>query len=147
MITLDGFKEKDLCFNYDDQLYDYDTLEDFYEEMYELIIDNYDPVEFDNDVQRMLEKVKNIKVYTKEYFKIPIRRIKADIDDFIENNWEDEMVDIEVYYSVKAEEYLQKFLIEVEEVNKMWRPIKKMGYIDLSKEVEKYIREEYGYNE
>jgi hypothetical protein len=147
MITLDGFKEKDLCFNYDDQLYDYDTLEDFYEEMYELIIDNYDPVEFDNDVQIMLEKVKNIKVYTKEYFKIPIRRIKADIDDFIENNWEDEMVDIEVYYSVKAEEYLQKFLIEVEEVNKMWRPIKKMGYIDLSKEVEKYIREEYGYNE
>jgi hypothetical protein len=147
MITLDEFKEKDLCFVNNDHLYDYDIIEDFYEDMYELISDNYDPVEFDNDVQRMLEKVKNIKVYTKEYFKIPIRRIKTDIDDFIENNWENEMVDIEVYYSVKAEEYLQKFLKEVEEVNKMWRPVKKMGYIDLSKEVEKYIREEYGYNE
>jgi hypothetical protein len=147
MITLDEFKEKDLCFEYYGELYDYNLLDDFVEDICESLSCENDPVELDIAYQNEIKKAKHIAVFTKEYFKMPAGRIKSEIQGYVAYNWDTEGGRRDICYSDKAEEYLQKFLKEVEEFNKIWRPVKKMGYIDLSKEVEKYIREEYGDNE
>jgi hypothetical protein len=144
MITLKEFNEKDLCFEYDDQLYDYDTLEDFCENIYKNLIGETDIEEFNIAYQRLLEEVKNKKVYTKEYFKMPADRIKVEIKSFIEDNWDTEIDQFEPYYSDKAEEYLHKFLKEVEEHTQIWRINKIVGCIDFAEELfTKYGEREY----
>jgi hypothetical protein len=147
MITLDEFEEKDLCFKYDDQLYDYDLLDDFYQDACLVLSYETDPVEFDMTLREITESVNTIEVFTKEYFKIPTDRIKTCIQDFIVDYWENEIDDIDVHYSDKAEECLIQFLKAVEEDNKIWRIDKKVGFMDLSKEVGKFIKEDYGDNE
>jgi hypothetical protein len=75
---------------------------------------------------------------------MPADRIRTCIKDFIVDNWETGTLDIEVHYSDKAEEYLQKFLIEVEEFNKIWRINKIVGCIDFAEELfTKYGEREY----
>jgi hypothetical protein len=147
MLTLKEFKEKDLCFRYDDQLYNYDTLEDFYQDIYENLSGENNPMEFDIAYQNEIEKVKHIAVFSKEYFKMPPDRIKSSIKDYINDYWGNGIIERDVDITVVAEEYLNKFLKEVEEDNKIWRNNEKVGYIDLSKEVEKFIKEDYGDNE
>jgi hypothetical protein len=139
MVTLQELKEKDLCFEYYGELYDYNLLDDFVEDICENLSCENDPVEFDIAYQNEIEKVKHLAVFSKEYFKMPVGRIKSEIQGYVAYNWDTEGCGRDICYSNKAEEYLQKFLKEVEEENKIWRNDKNIGYIDLSKEIEEYF--------
>lgn len=146
-ISLQKLEEEDLCFEDINQeyLYDYNTIDDFFEgeiegEIY--AISAVDPVEFQNACDTLVKKCKQLKVFKKDYFIIWLHRIEECIQDYFDNNYgtSDEYT---VFFSEKAENLLYEFSKIVEHDNQVYTIGECVGYIDLSKELQAYINEDY----
>lgn len=141
MVTLEKFKRKDLCFEYRCKIYDYNYLNEFYEDISKELFEETDPVEFDIALANIVEKLRKIKVFNKNKFSVPADKMKEWLQGYI---WEVYSVNVfdfgfELKFSQKAEKLLTKLAKVVSDDNKFYTTGSFVGFIDLSKEVEEYF--------
>lgn len=109
-----------------------DDIEEYFEEL-------CGDFENEQDVQDMIENAKNIEVYTKDRIHITSDRIKNWITSYIQDNYDNEIVDQEVYFN---EELLEEFVKDFNKRNNGYIADKLIAKLDLSKQVREYIEEE-----
>lgn len=137
-ISLKRLKKEDLCFENINQetLYDYDTIDDFFEEEIYVLGENI------KNNYYLLEKCKHLKVFSKDYFKIGKHRIEEYIQDYFDDNYGNSD-DYTVTFSEEAVNLLNEFLRIVEYDNQIYTTDNCVGYIDLSEEFQVYINDNY----
>lgn len=133
-ITIKQLKEKDLCIERDNYLYDYYATEYLYSHMSNKII-----VEMNTQISidKYVEESKFLKVFTKKIINIDSIYIQDYIEEWYYNNaigYDDDL-----YISDKAKTLLEKLTKEIHNHNKYYTNDTFIGYIDLSNEFKKYI--------
>ena len=148
-ITIKQFKKEDLCIeNFGkEHLYDYSTIEEFYESIVYDLNQETDIIEFDNAYKSFIEQAKHIIVFKK----LPIRIDYGGIENYIEDWYYDNAsgidFDYEVYLTEKAKILLEKLVKEIHKHNQVYKSGGFVGYIDLSSEVQEYIETYKGANQ
>lgn len=148
-ITSKQLKKEDLCIeDFDEEhLYDYSTIEEFYESIVYDLSQETDIIEFDNVYKSFIEKSKHIKVYSK----LPTRISYGCIENYIEEWYYDNASGIDFDYEVdlteKAKKLLEKLVKEIHKHNQVYKSGVFVGYIDLSSEVQEYIETYKGANQ
>lgn len=142
-ITIKQFQKEDLCLEdfSEERLYDYCTLEEFYEDIINTLSQETDVVEFDNACKSFIEQAKKIKVFKKLPIRINYGCIKNYIEEWYYDNASSIDYDYEVELSKKAEILLEKLTKEIHKHNQVYRSGVFIGYIDLSNEVQEYIED------
>ena len=145
-ITIKQFKKEDLCIEdfSEEHLYDYCTIEEFYEGIVNDLTQETDIVEFDNACKSYIEQAKHIKVFKKLPIRIDYGWIKNNIEEWYYDNASNIDYDYEVELSKKAENLLEKLVKEIHKNNPVYRSGAFIGYIDLSNEVQEYIEDYRG---
>lgn len=140
-ITIKQLKKEDLCIEdfSEEHLYDYCTIEEFYESVVNDLSQETDIVEFDNACKSYVEQAKHIKVFKKLPIRINYDWIVSGIEEWYYDNASCADYDYEVQISEKAENLLEKFVKEIHKNNQVYRSGSFVGYIDLSKEIKEYI--------
>ena len=134
-VTIKQLKKQDLCIQdfRKNLLYDYYTLEYFYSS----ILDELN----DNTYKEFMEKSKHIKVFNKYQIRISSINIKECINEWYYHQGNNSEFDYEVNITDKANKLLDKLVKEIHKHNKRYEVNSFVGYIDLSKELKKYIGE------
>ena len=132
-VTIKQLKKEDLCIQdfRKNLLYDYSTLKYFYSS----ILDELN----DNTYKEFMEKSKHIKVFTKYQIKINSVSIKECINEWYYHQGNNIEFDYEVNLTDKAKKLLDKLAKEIHQNNKRYEVNYFVGYIDLSRELKKYI--------
>lgn len=147
-ITIKQFKKENLCIeDFDEEhLYDYSTIEEFYESIVYDLNQETDIVEFDNAYKSFIEQAKRIKVFKK----LPIRIDYGCIENYIEEWYYDNASGIDFDYEVdlteKAKILLEKLVKEIYKHNQVYKSGVFVGYLDLSSEIQEYIETFKGAN-
>lgn len=147
-ITIKQFKKENLCIEVfaEEHLYDYSTIEEFYESIVYDLNQETDIVEFDNAYKSFIEQSKHIKVFKK----LPIRIDYGCIENYIEEWYYDNASGVDFDYEVdlteKAKMLLEKLVKEIHKHNQVYKSGAFVGYIDLSSEVQEYIETYKGAN-
>lgn len=148
-ITIKQFKKEDLCIEdfAEEHLYDYSTIEEFYESIvYDLNQEN-DIIEFDNAYKSFIEQAKHIKVFKKLPTRIDYGCIENYIEEWYYDNASGVDFDYEVDLTEKAKILLEKLVKEIHKHNQVYKSGAFIGYIDLSSEVQEYIETYKGANQ
>lgn len=142
-ITYEILNNNDLCFEDKnvEHLYDANTIDDYCEEIIEILKCETDITEFQVACERLIEQSKNIVVSEKDYFYMTAERIKEYIQDYANDNFSNALDDYEVLFSEKADELLNQFETELLNNNKVYTSGASVGFIDLSKYVEEAIKD------
>lgn len=144
-VTIEQLKNQDLCFGskIEDKLYDYQTLEEFYEDHINFFNELTDPQEFINAIETNIEQAKQLDVYFKLPIQIGVNRVKDYIEDWYYDTASTPDMDYEVCFTDKANNLLDKLIKEIHNHNTVYETGKFFGTIDLSKPLKQYIDEEY----
>lgn len=148
-ITIKQFKKEDLCIEdfAEEHLYDYFTIEEFYESIVYDLNQETDIIEFDNVYKSSIEQAKHIKVFKK----LPTRIDYGSIENYIEEWYYDNASGVDFDYEVdlteKAKILLEKLVKEIHKHNQVYKSGAFVGYIDLSSEVQEYIETYKGANQ
>ena len=142
-ITIKQLKKEDLCIvDFDgEHLYDYCTIEEFYESIINCLSQETDITEFDNACKSFIEQSKYVKVFKKRPIRINYGCIKNYIEEWYYDNASSSDYNYEVDLSEKAEKLLEKLTKEIHKDNQVYSSGTFIGYIDLSNEVQEYINE------
>ena len=124
-----------------EHLYDANTIDDYCEEIIEILKCETDITEFQVACERLIEQSKNIVVFEKDYFYMTAERIKEYIQDYANDNFSNALDDYKVLFSEKADELLNQFETELLNNNKVYTSGASVGFIDLSKYVEEAIKD------
>ena len=147
-ITSKQLKKEDLCIeDFSEQhLYDYFTIEEFYESIVYDLNQETDIIEFDNACKSFIEQSKHIKVFKK----LPTRINYGCIENYIEEWYYDNASGVDFDYEVdlteKAKILLEKLVKEIYKHNQVYKSGVFVGYLDLSSEVQEYIETYKGAN-
>lgn len=148
-ITIKQFKKEDLCIEdfAEEHLYDYSTIEEFYESIVYDLNQETDIIEFDNVYKSFIEQAKHIKVFKK----LPTRIDYGCIENYIEEWYYDNASGIDFDYEVdlteKAKVLLEKLVKEIHKHNQVYKLGAFIGYIDLSNDIKEYIEDYKGANQ
>lgn len=145
LITLKELKNEDLCFEdeFGEKIYDYSTLEEYYEDVIDFLSCETDITEFNNACERCIEVAKKIKVFKKKFIKIGFNRIKDYIEEWYYDNASNANFDYELYFSDRADKLLTRLVEVIHKNNEVYEPSRSVGFIDLSKELKEYIDDYY----
>lgn len=147
-ITSKQLKKEDLCIEdfSENHLYDYSTIEEFYESIVYDLNQETDIIEFDNACKSFIEQSKHIKVFKKLPTRINYGCIENYIEEWYYDNASGVDFDYEVNLTEKAKILLEKLVKEIHKHNQVYKSGAFVGYIDLSSEVQEYIETYKGEN-
>ena len=148
-ITSKQLKKEDLCIeDFSEQhLYDYSTIEEFYESIVYDLNQETDIIEFDNACKSFIEQSKHIKVFKKLPTIIDYGCIENYIEEWYYDNASGIDFDYEVDLTEKAKILLEKLVKEIHKHNQVYKSGAFVGYIDLSSEMKEYIEIYEGANQ
>jgi hypothetical protein len=140
MITLEQFKEQDLCFVYNGQIYDYSTLEELYKPVFSLTIKLWNVYGHEDMYKDILEQYTNIQVYTKKYSKFSIQEARNLITEAIIDN-HIFYSNLAPYFSKESQKLLGQLVKQLQAENNIYTTDKKVDFINLKDEIDKYVKE------
>lgn len=140
MITLEQFKEQDLCFVYDGQIYDYNTLEEFYQPVCSFKLKFWNVYGYENMYKDILEQYTNIQVYTKKYTKFSIQEARNLITEAITDNHVF-YSNLAPYFSKESQKLLRQLVKQLQAESNIYEADKKVDFINLKDEIDKYVKE------
>lgn len=141
-LTFEDVQKQDLCMAIDGDVYDANCLEDAFQVIAETLYASNNHVSYIEAYQRTLERLREIRVFKKVYFSFPAQSIINYIQDYLNNEWSNETVDVELHVTIDAQNHLDKFLEELQTNNKVWQMGEAVGHTDISTQFIQFIKED-----
>ena len=129
-------KKEDLCFEVADGKIS-DDIEDYFSEL--------DWVISEDDIKAAINSAKQVKIYKKERYKLPKGILMEWVTDYLTDNFGFDIYEQDTLDNIVGEELFNEFEEKInKEISHLYTSYVGNYIMDISKEVEEYLKEELG---